>query len=225
MMYIAYVKNKETKKNEIIKSEYKYKKYFARDLRANGYSVMFISTEEKFDTDSEKYHTRLEKKRVSKSSSKDIKENKKDTTKTSTEETIKEEKTMTINEINYNGYAERYEGRYEELEEGDIIEIGCHWSYEQSNPECFTDGDIIYKFECENAKGHKINYAALDEDEEEYDEEYEEECYDLGINYYCDDEKEVVIKNRKFKVIKIHEKELDEWSGDFFPQVVEVEMI
>ena len=64
MMYIAYVYNKDTKKDEIIKSNYHTKANFAKDLRANGYAVKFISTADKFDADSEKYHSQLETKRL-----------------------------------------------------------------------------------------------------------------------------------------------------------------
>lgn len=49
---------------QLIKSEYKRKQDFYSDLRRNGYKVKFISTEEKFDADSEKYHDRCEKNRV-----------------------------------------------------------------------------------------------------------------------------------------------------------------
>lgn len=45
---------------EIIKREYDSKKHFYNDLRGNGYRVRFISTEEKFDEDCEKYHNACE---------------------------------------------------------------------------------------------------------------------------------------------------------------------
>lgn len=63
MMYIASVIDKETKELKIIKNEYQTKKAYEKDLRLNGYSVKFITTEEKFDEDCEKYHERLEKQR------------------------------------------------------------------------------------------------------------------------------------------------------------------
>lgn len=47
-------------KIEIVKSEYNRKQDFYNDLRANGYRVRFISTEENFDADCEKYHERCE---------------------------------------------------------------------------------------------------------------------------------------------------------------------
>lgn len=126
---------------------------------------------------------------------------------------------------NYQGYAERYEGRYEELSEGQIITIGTHWSYEEANPECYTSGNIIYKFECRNFEGHKIDYEQLDEYSDDYDADYAAECEEIGINADCDDEKEVYAPTRQYRVTKIWEKELDEFSGDYFPQVVEVEML
>ena len=64
MMYIAMVTDKETRKLEKIESEYNSKKEFEKDLRNNGYSVRFITTEENFDEDCTKYHERLEKARI-----------------------------------------------------------------------------------------------------------------------------------------------------------------
>lgn len=58
--YIASVRDKETKKLMIIESEYDRKSDFYVDLRNNGYSVRFITTEEKFDEDCEKWHERNE---------------------------------------------------------------------------------------------------------------------------------------------------------------------
>lgn len=61
MMYVASVRDKETKRISIIKSDgYKTKKDFAKDIRCNGYTVRFISTEENFDVDCEKYHEACE---------------------------------------------------------------------------------------------------------------------------------------------------------------------
>lgn len=128
-------------------------------------------------------------------------------------------------EINYYGYAERYEARDEEIKEGDIIMPGCHWSYEMADSECDLHGANVYKFECNNAAGHKIDYEKIDEDSENYDAEYDNDCYKLGINAYCSEEKEVVIFNKKFRVLYVHEKEIDEFSGGYLPQIVEVEMI
>lgn len=61
MKYIAYAMNKETRENVILKNEYPSKKKFAEDIRNNGYAVRFISTEENFDADSDKYHWKCEK--------------------------------------------------------------------------------------------------------------------------------------------------------------------
>ena len=127
-------------------------------------------------------------------------------------------------ENNYKGYAVRYESRFEELHVGDILAVGKHWSSEEADPECYTRGGTVYRFECDNAEGHKINYDMLDEDSDEYDAEYAEECEALGINADCDDEKEVVV-DRTFRVIAVDEPERDEFSGGYFPTNVKVEMI
>jgi len=58
--YIASVRDKETKELKIIEREYDRKSDFYTDLRNNGYSVRFITTEEKFDEDCEKWHERNE---------------------------------------------------------------------------------------------------------------------------------------------------------------------
>lgn len=61
MMYVASVRDKETKRISIIRSdEYKTKKDFAKEIRCNGYTVRFISTEENFDADCEKYNEACE---------------------------------------------------------------------------------------------------------------------------------------------------------------------
>lgn len=64
MKYIASVtmKNEKTGKRELIliEKEYDRKSDFYNDLRGNGYSVRFISTEEKFDEDCEKWHAKNE---------------------------------------------------------------------------------------------------------------------------------------------------------------------
>ena len=67
MKYIASVRDKETKERRILTYEYPTKKAFRSDLTGNGYTVYFITTEEEFDTDCEKYHARYEmQKRVQK---------------------------------------------------------------------------------------------------------------------------------------------------------------
>lgn len=58
--YIASVRDKETKKLQLIEREYNRKSDFYNDLRNNGYSVRFITTEEKFDEDCEKWHEKNE---------------------------------------------------------------------------------------------------------------------------------------------------------------------
>jgi len=127
---------------------------------------------------------------------------------------------------NYKGYALRYEGRNEQLREGDIIDIGCHWSYEEGDPECCDSGEYIYRFECNNAEGHKIDYTKLDEDDtDNYDDEYAKICDSLGINAECYEEKEVVVIAKMFKVVYVWDRERDEYTGGWLPQTIEVEMI
>lgn len=60
MKYIASVRDKETKERMLIEREYDKKMDFYYDLRANGYSVRFITTEDKFDEDCEKYDLRCQ---------------------------------------------------------------------------------------------------------------------------------------------------------------------
>lgn len=59
-MYVASVRDKETKKLMIIEREYDRKADFESDLRGNGFAIRFISTPEKFDEDCEKYAARWE---------------------------------------------------------------------------------------------------------------------------------------------------------------------
>ena len=54
--YIASVRDKETKQLMLIEREYNRKADFERDLRANGYAVRFITTEDKFDEACEKWY-------------------------------------------------------------------------------------------------------------------------------------------------------------------------
>lgn len=60
MLYIASVRDKETRKLQLIEREYDRKSDFYNDLRCNGYSVRFIATEETFDEECEKWHERNE---------------------------------------------------------------------------------------------------------------------------------------------------------------------
>ncbi len=65
--YIASVRDKQTRELKIFRMEYETKKDFYTDLRNNGYSVRFITTEENFDRDCEKWHERNElNKRIAK---------------------------------------------------------------------------------------------------------------------------------------------------------------
>ena len=64
MMYEAFVRNKETKETKVIKMDYPNKKSFAADLKANGYSIKFIATEDTYDEECAKYEARLEAKRL-----------------------------------------------------------------------------------------------------------------------------------------------------------------
>jgi hypothetical protein len=59
MTYVASV-TFEGKIQIIERDDYKTKKAFAHDLRANGYRVRLISTPEKFNEDAEKYNKRRE---------------------------------------------------------------------------------------------------------------------------------------------------------------------
>ena len=58
--YIACVRDNETKEIKVFEREYKNKKDFAMDLKGNGYSIRFISTEENFDEDCAKFEERME---------------------------------------------------------------------------------------------------------------------------------------------------------------------
>lgn len=65
--YIASVRHKDTRELKIITGEYKSMASMSKELRANGYSVRFIATEETFDDVCEKYNTELDiRKRVCK---------------------------------------------------------------------------------------------------------------------------------------------------------------
>ena len=62
MKYIASVKYEG--KQELITKDYPTKKEFKEDLLNNGYSVRFITTEENFDIDCDKFHEKLETQRI-----------------------------------------------------------------------------------------------------------------------------------------------------------------
>lgn len=62
MKYVASVRNKDTNKLEVItREDYSSKKSFEADLKRNGYKIRFISTEDKFDEDCDKYNSKLER--------------------------------------------------------------------------------------------------------------------------------------------------------------------
>ena len=54
--YIAAVREKGCREIKLITADYPNKKAFRDDLYGNGYKVRFITTEEKFDEDCEKWH-------------------------------------------------------------------------------------------------------------------------------------------------------------------------
>lgn len=58
--YIASVRDKDTKELMIIERDYERKSDFYNDLRGNGYSVRFITTEDKFDEACEKWNAACE---------------------------------------------------------------------------------------------------------------------------------------------------------------------
>ena len=118
---------------------------------------------------------------------------------------------------------------------GEIVEIGIH----------FTSGDAILAisdvgsysgygtyitvFKCDNISGHQVDYTKLDEfDENEYSEDYAEECAQYGITNGCNSENEILIFDAKFKVLSIEDDELygkrDE-DGALGVRVINVKMI
>ena len=118
---------------------------------------------------------------------------------------------------NYFGYGERAiitQDAYK-VEVSDIVDIGVH----------FTSGDAILAisdvgsysgygtyitvFKCDNISGHQVDYTKLDEfDENEYSEDYAEECAQYGITNGCNSENEILIFDAKFKVLSIEDDEL-----------------
>ena len=117
---------------------------------------------------------------------------------------------------NYTGYAERAIVTAESINYniGEIVEMGMH----------FTSGDAILAisdvgsysgygtyitvFKCDNISGHQVDYTKLDEfDENEYSEDYAEECAQYGITNGCNSENEILIFDAKFKVLSIEEEE------------------
>lgn len=138
---------------------------------------------------------------------------------------------------NYTGYAERaiVTDSAVTYNIGEIVEIGIH----------FTSGDAILAisdvgsysgygtyitvFKCDNISGHQVDYTKLDEfDENEYSEDYAEECAQYGITNGCNSENEILIFDAKFKVLSIEEEEFygskDE-DGAPGIKIINVEMI
>lgn len=59
--FIASVRDSYDGQLMTIEKEYETKKAFESDLKGNGYKIRFITTEEKFDEDCEKYHERIKR--------------------------------------------------------------------------------------------------------------------------------------------------------------------
>lgn len=55
-LYTAFVRDKMTKKYTLITSEYNTQADFVSDIKANGYSVIFIASADKFDERFEEYN-------------------------------------------------------------------------------------------------------------------------------------------------------------------------
>ena len=60
-LLVASVRNIETNEFEVVRSEYANRNDFYIDLRANGYRVRYVSTEENFERDGEKYEKACDK--------------------------------------------------------------------------------------------------------------------------------------------------------------------
>ena len=138
---------------------------------------------------------------------------------------------------NYTGYAERAivtENAYK-VEVSDIVDIGVHFTSGNailaiSDVGSYSGyGTYITVFKCCHVLGHQVDYTMLDEfDENEYSEEYEEECSQYGITNGCNSENEILIFDAKFKVLSIEDDELygkrDE-DGAPGVRIINVEMI
>ena len=138
---------------------------------------------------------------------------------------------------NYTGYAERAIVTAESINYniGEIVEIGIHFT---SGNAILAISDIgsysgygtyITVFKCDNISGHQVDYTKLDEfDEDEYSEDYAEECAQYGITNGCNSENEILIFDAKFKVLSIEEEEFygskDE-DGAPGIRIINVEMI
>ena len=138
---------------------------------------------------------------------------------------------------NYTGYAERAIVTAESINYniGEIVEIGIHFT---SGNAILAISDIgsysgygtyITVFKCDNISGHQVDYTKLDEfDENEYSEDYAEECAQYGITNGCNSENEILIFDAKFKVLSIEEEEFygskDE-DGAPGIRIINVEMV
>ena len=138
---------------------------------------------------------------------------------------------------NYTGYAERAIVTAESINYniGEIVEIGIHFT---SGNAILAISDIgsysgygtyITVFKCDNISGHQVDYTKLDEfDENEYSEDYAEECAQYGITNGCNSENEILIFDAKFKVLSIEDDELyGKRDEDGAPgiRIINVEMI
>lgn len=59
--YVASVRNKETKEIEVVRGQYSNRTEFYVWLRANGYTVRYVSTEKNFEIDGKKYRKACDK--------------------------------------------------------------------------------------------------------------------------------------------------------------------
>ena len=138
---------------------------------------------------------------------------------------------------NYTGYAERAIVTAESINYniGEIVEIGIHFTSGNailaiSDVGSYSGyGTYITVFKCDNISGHQVDYTKLDEfDENEYSEDYAEECAQYGITNGCNSENEILIFDAKFKVLSIEDDELygkrDE-DGAPGVRIINVEMI
>ena len=138
---------------------------------------------------------------------------------------------------NYTGYAERAIVTAESINYniGEIVEIGIHFTSGNailaiSDVGSYSGyGTYITVFKCDNISGHQVDYTKLDEfDENEYSEDYAEECAQYGITNGCNSENEILIFDAKFKVLSIEDDELyGKRDEDGAPgiRIINVEMI
>ena len=138
---------------------------------------------------------------------------------------------------NYTGYAERAIVTAESINYniGEIVEIGIHFTSGNailaiSDVGSYSGyGTYITVFKCDNISGHQVDYTKLDEfDENEYSEDYAEECSQYGITNGCNSENEILIFDAKFKVLSIEDDELyGKRDEDGAPgiRIINVEMI